>query len=196
MNRIEAVVEGVEGETVLDLGAVQHDADKHSNDDWLHDALVDEFGRVIGVDILEDDVKKLNELGYEMMQANVTSMDLAIEADTVVAGELIEHVDNPGQMLGRVRRHLKPGGAFIITTPNPWVIGHIARLLTIGLQVNDGHVAWYGPVTLKQLLSRYGFAVEESKPVGPRLWGVATPFQLLGIDRLGRSTWYVKARKT
>ena len=37
--------------------------------------------------------------------------------DTVVMGEVIEYVDDPGAMLDRVLEHLRPGGRVVVTTP-------------------------------------------------------------------------------
>ena len=36
--------------------------------------------------------------------------------DTVVMGELLDHLDDPGAMLGRAAEHLRPGGRVVITT--------------------------------------------------------------------------------
>ena len=37
--------------------------------------------------------------------------------DTVVMGEVLEYVDDPGAMLDRVLEHLRPGGRVVVTTP-------------------------------------------------------------------------------
>ena len=63
MNRIDAILKYTKGDSVLDLGAVQHDAANANNDDWLHDHLRYNHGHVIGVDILEDDVRELQSRG-------------------------------------------------------------------------------------------------------------------------------------
>lgn len=39
--------------------------------------------------------------------------------DCVVAGELLEHVRNPVEMLERFWKTLKPGGRLVLSTPNP-----------------------------------------------------------------------------
>lgn len=46
--------------------------------------------------------------------------------DAVVSCEGIEHLTNPGLLLGSAKAHLRPGGLFIVTTPNAWY--PVARL--------------------------------------------------------------------
>ena len=39
--------------------------------------------------------------------------------DTVIAGELLEHVENPLELLRAIHKTLRPGGQLILSTPNP-----------------------------------------------------------------------------
>jgi 2-polyprenyl-3-methyl-5-hydroxy-6-metoxy-1,4-benzoquinol methylase len=188
-DRIQQVVHHAVGPKILDLGAVQHDADKESNENWLHRHLVNEFEYVLGVDILAEEVRELNDDGYNIIVADVTQMDIGIVADTVVAGELIEHVDNPGSMLERIYDHLRPGGRLVLTTPNPWAFVHLRRILTSTLSINQEHVAWYGPNVLRQLLDRHGFDVTHMRTTNRDHEGLTGLAQALGSDILGGTTW-------
>jgi SAM-dependent methyltransferase len=47
--------------------------------------------------------------------------------DTVIAGEIIEHLISPALLLVEARRVLKPTGTMILTTPNPWSITYFGR---------------------------------------------------------------------
>ena len=40
--------------------------------------------------------------------------------DMIVSCEGIEHIANPGLLLKSARKHLKPGGMMVVTTPNTW----------------------------------------------------------------------------
>lgn len=181
----------VSGPVVLDLGAVQHDPENADTDEWLHAHLYDVPGveRVVGVDILESAVEKLNAAGYEFVTADVERMDLDLTADTVVVGELIEHVANPGLMLERIGEHLHPAGRVILTTPNPWAVVHLRRWLQQAPRINDEHVAWYGPIVLEQLLERYGFRVESITSVGPDHGGLTWLAKRTGYDIFGGTAW-------
>lgn len=189
--RIREICRHVDGPTVLDLGAVQHDAANAQSSEWLHDRLrqLDAVDTLVGVDMLEADVNELNARGYDMRHANVETMDLDLTADTIVAGELLEHVENPGRMLSRVVEHLAPGGRFVLSTPNPWAVVHLRRWLEGDPHINEEHVAWYGPVVLRQLLARHGLTVVELNAVGPDHGGLTAWAKRLGYDIFGGTTW-------
>jgi SAM-dependent methyltransferase len=44
--------------------------------------------------------------------------DLKEKFDVIIAGELIEHIENSGIFLENVKKHLNKGGIFFISTPN------------------------------------------------------------------------------
>lgn len=189
--RVPAICEAVTGPAVLDLGAVQHDADAAARDDWLHGRLCQQYERVVGVDTEADAVDTLREQGYDIRVGDATALDLGVTADTVVAGELVEHVSDAGGLIDSARRHLRPGGRLVVSTPNPWLL---ARLLRDG-SVNAEHVAWYGPTVLRQLLARHGFADIAVRGVGPDHSGLTGLAQRLGVERLGETTWLATARR-
>lgn len=196
MNRVEFIVDRTRGPTVLDLGAVQHDADNATNGDWVHGRLSDEHERVIGVDVLAEEVSRLQNQGFDVRKADCTTMDLDVRADTVVAGELIEHVADPGQMLERIGDHIKADGRLVLTTPNPWAIINLRRMLDGSMRINDEHVAWYGPTVLRQLLGRYGFEITELRTSRRDRTGLMRLAQWLGADRWAGTTWLCVAKPT
>lgn len=62
------------------------------------------------------------------LQGNAEAVNLLPETfDLVVSFQVIEHLYEPERMLAQVRRHLAPGGLFIMTTPNLAGVG--ARLM-------------------------------------------------------------------
>jgi SAM-dependent methyltransferase len=80
--------------------------------------------------------------------------------DAVFAGELIEHLVDPGQGLREFHRVLRPGGTLILTTPNRLRLANVA----------DGSERPYSPDhlselsydELRRLLPQAGFAVEQA----------------------------------
>jgi len=87
-------------------------------------------------------------------------------ADVYVVGELIEHLVSPGAFLKKLRWVTKHEGAegcrIIITVPNAlceFVTYHAAKSRTEN--VNSDHVAWYSYHTLKCLIEKCGFELDE-----------------------------------
>lgn len=193
MDRVTRIVELTEGPTVLDLGAVQHSADRERDDTWLHGKLADRCKRVIGVDSLKYEVMRLNKMGYDFIDGDAEDMDIPIVADTIVIGELIEHLSNPGRMLDGLHGHLKGGGKIILSTPNPWLVSHMYRMLLGRQEVNNEHTAWYGPMVISQLLERHGFDVTRIEYVGPDKGGLAGLLQRVGLHKFGYTTMIVVA---
>jgi len=73
--------------------------------------------------------------------------------DVIIAGDILEHVDNQGLFLDNVHKHLKSDGVFILTTPN-------AKWLTVMLKTSPYHTLWHDYDTLSLILSRHGFEIE------------------------------------
>lgn len=153
--------EQVRGLDVLDVGCVDHDATREQDDRWLHKRLAATAASIIGVDIEEAACQRLRERGYSMVAGDACTVDLGREFDAIVAGEIIEHVENPGQMIRNLARHLRSGGRLHVTTPNAYYAVHIVEALLMDPRKrwNPQHVAWFDPFTLTNLLERAGCRV-------------------------------------
>jgi len=162
-SKLNWIAKYVAGAEVLDLGCVCHELDI-KDPPWLHGFLAERAARVVGVDVLPDAVDELRRRGCTVVCANVETMDLAERFDVVVAGDIIEHLSNTGAFLERVAAHLKPGGVFLVATPNPLNPMRMLRLLTGGRdRANAEHTCWFTGKVLRQLAERYGFErVDES----------------------------------
>lgn len=160
-SRVSTILEQINEGSVLDVGCVQHDADKETDPNWLHQHLYACADEVLGLDYLEKDVEKLAEQGYNVTFGDAENLSLSRRFDTIVAGELIEHLSNPGSFLDCCREHLVDDGQLILTTPNVWGVTYLKRLLFAGeVHCNEEHACWYDRRTLRQLLERHGFDVE------------------------------------
>lgn len=150
---------------VLDLGCVDARPDRHSAQqrieykvNLLHKRIAELNPQVLGVDIDPEGAAVLNTLGYRVTVADVETMDLGRKFDTIVAGELIEHLENPGRFLRNMRRHLKDDGVIIISTPNPFYAGSAWKIWRYGRPaVHEAHMLWQDPITLDHLLRRTGY---------------------------------------
>lgn len=154
---IEALVRGKE---VLDLGCVDHEADREEGKDWLHRKIRQEAKSTLGVDYAAEEVNRLKEKGYAVVQGNVETLDLHKEFDVVVAGNIIEHLSNPGLFLETVKRHMKEDGIFILTTDNCYGLRSLKAVTFFdGIRPNKEHTMTFEEEVLKQLLARYQFRV-------------------------------------
>ncbi|MFH1078500.1 MAG: class I SAM-dependent methyltransferase, partial [Patescibacteria group bacterium] len=161
-DRFSVIERYVKGKDVLDLGCINHDAGEEARLDWLHGFIEKRAKSVTGVDYLQKEVAKLRKKGHNILCANVETMRLGKRYDVVVAGELIEHLDNVGLFLDRVAAHLKRGGVFIVTTPNAFSLRHILRSVLFGtVPTNTEHTCLFCPKTLKNIVERHGFRVAE-----------------------------------
>ena len=77
----------------------------------------------------------------------------------VVAGEIIQHLPNPGMFLRSVRSVLRPEARVVITTINAYCLRRFVRL-PFGIEsVHCDHVAYYSHQTLRRLCEMHGYSV-------------------------------------
>lgn len=165
--RIEAILAMLRGPRVLHVGCCgtrlpQSDVERSR---WLHSVLVDAGYSVHGGDINAESLQKMEEAGYsvEYMDAQAISAE-GEKFNSIVAGELIEHIENPGLFLCGCRGRLLSGGRLVLSTPNAFApvnfLGYAGRYLH---WANPEHTCWFDPQTIKQLLQRSGFRTVEMR---------------------------------
>lgn len=174
MNRINRIVELIKNQRVIDIGGIDHDARYIDSNNWLHGKIAASAEYVLGVDLLEEEVKIAQKRGYNFIQGDAEHlMDYVDQKFNVcVAGELIEHLANPGLFLRSVHDVLEDDGLLILTTPNAFSFGNIYRIIRYvfrlsPLKDNLEHKAWYDMFTLGQALKAQGFEILEMRTVRP-----------------------------
>lgn len=92
-----------------------------------------------------------------IIQGNAESFDFNGEKfDIIVSLQVIEHLYNPDLMIERVKKHLKPNGIFILTTPNLECIS--AKYLKDKWHgYRHDHVSLKSYTTWKSLMEERGF---------------------------------------
>lgn len=78
--------------------------------------------------------------------------------DACVLIEVIEHLPNPDEVLAEVCRLLKPGGVVYLTTPNFASYRALAERDSWSAVVPTGHLYYFTPDSLHQLLRKAGFS--------------------------------------
>jgi 2-polyprenyl-3-methyl-5-hydroxy-6-metoxy-1,4-benzoquinol methylase len=175
-DRMDIIGKYVRGNAVMDLGCVDSRRARKGTVErieykanLLHKRIAAINPEVLGVDIDPQGVEALNSQGFKTMVADVETMNLGRQFDAIVAGELIEHLENPGLFLRNMRKHLKEDGVIIISTPNPFYAGWVWKIWRYGVpSVHEEHMGWQDPTTLRQLLRRTGYEPVEGFWVQPR----------------------------
>jgi SAM-dependent methyltransferase len=110
---------------------------------------------VVGVDVDKDALAEAAKLGIATRWADVEERLPFDDAtfDVVVAGELLEHIRDPEQLVGEARRILVPGGRFIGSVPNAFRLLNRFRFLA-GLppERDPTHLHMFTPDEVRALL--------------------------------------------
>ncbi|HEY0546085.1 MAG TPA: methyltransferase domain-containing protein [Pyrinomonadaceae bacterium] len=146
---------GVKGEVLVDIGC-------GSGNLWP--CVRQDFARYIGVDVLR----------YEGFPAEAEFQQVDLDtgraplpdgcADTVVAVETIEHLENPRAFMRELTRLCKPGGWVLVTTPNQLSLLSLLTLVTrhrfqaFGETDYPAHLTALLEIDLRRIASECGLA--------------------------------------
>jgi len=192
VQRLDLVKEICAGKRVLHLGCtnypyteesiakkmlLHHDLESIANDVWGIDS------DQAGIDILESNGSK--QILYGDLE-DLEGVDLDQTFDVILAGEMIEHLNNPGLFLNGIRRFMRADTQFLLTTINAYCG---MRFVWYGFRgkrgrvefVHPDHVAYYSYSTLKVLLERHGLRVEKFL------------FYDIGGEHRPHNKWYINA---
>ncbi|MCO5143411.1 MAG: methyltransferase domain-containing protein [Oligoflexia bacterium] len=128
---------------------------------------------VTGVDLLDDFLdyarKKPTQGSIQFVQGNLMEYQHSSQLDGILMGEVIEHVAWPEKLIASAYKNLRPGGLFVLTTPNGDYGGNDLptykeisqdRKAFEAKQFDPSHHLFlYTPEELKSLLSAGGFEV-------------------------------------
>lgn len=157
INKNELIIELARNKEVLDLGCIDHSYHTaiELGKNWLHKGILDVAKSLIGVDILEKDIIELNKLGYNILNKNVENLQLDKIFETIVAGDIIEHVSNIGLFMESVKNHMNNESIFIITTPNPFNIEQaFTAVFDDCIHVHEEHTCWLSPHNFWEIAER------------------------------------------
>jgi 2-polyprenyl-3-methyl-5-hydroxy-6-metoxy-1,4-benzoquinol methylase len=162
-----AIYPYIKGKEILDVGCIDHDLKrKHRSRIWVHDFLKENGKSLEGIDILRSEIEKLKKQNYNVSCQNAESFKFDRKFEVIFAGELIEHLSNPGLFLERCKKHLEKNGLLILTTPNTFCAFRWIEM--IYNKTNDPHASkarehtmWFSPEVMTVLLERAGFEIKK-----------------------------------
>ena len=151
----------VQGRDVLDIGVVEHQIDYVNREGWKHRRLKNLAKRIVGIDILKEEVATLSKMGFDVHVVDATSdADIGERFDVVYIGDVIEHVNDPVKLLRFAARHMRPSGLTIVTTPCPWWWKHLAKVVHHGSFIeNVDHITWITPSNALEIINRAGLTL-------------------------------------
>lgn len=155
----------VRGKTVLDVGSIGHSyAGGYKT--WNFAVLREHAASIRGFDLesLAGDIQRARSDGYDIDIGDAESYVSPEPVQVVFAGDLIEHLSNPGRFFDSAYRSLADGGRLVLTTPNTYSFAKLVRVVarrTNEPPVNPEHTCYYTPRTLEHLASRHGFTLVE-----------------------------------
>jgi 2-polyprenyl-3-methyl-5-hydroxy-6-metoxy-1,4-benzoquinol methylase len=168
-DREEFITRTCQNRSVLHLGCAGWPLTEESLRDGtlLHSALSKVSARAFGMDLCEEGLSVLRSHGFrDLIKLDVEEIDqlhLETPPDVIVAGEILEHLSNPGLFLqgaSILMRHAKC--KLIISVPNAFSLRHFVSLMFQKTElVMPDHTAYYSFNTLSELVRRYGLQVRE-----------------------------------
>jgi len=127
---------------------------------WLHEHLAASARELVGLDVDEQGVERARAMGYDAHVVDCRDAEavraLGLEqADVVVAGEVIEHLDDAGAFLDGLHALLADDGFLAVTTPNATgLVNAFASLVNYEVNHPD-HVTMFTCRTLDAMLRRH-----------------------------------------
>lgn len=147
----------IKGKDVLDIGSIGQSGDYSLWELYKTSG----YKSLTGIDLpdAEETVSEyfkdnpLNSNDTRIIRGNMETCLFDNTFDVIIAGDVIEHVNNQGLFLSNIYKHLRPNGKLIITTPN-------AKWLTAITKPNPTHTLWHDKYTLERILDLNGFKID------------------------------------
>lgn len=129
------------------------------NPNWVHSLLRKKARQVFGID-LEFDEKKLGDSEGVYFKQSAESFDIGKNFDIIFAGDLIEHLSNPGLFLQSALRHSNKDTKLVITTPNCFNLFNLTEKISKQEPtVNSDHTSYFNSKTISQLMNKNDWQV-------------------------------------
>lgn len=167
VDRRRYLPERARGRRVVHLGCVDehHYEDRADRGALLHGQLAATASELTGVDLSADGLAAMAAtIPGRYVHGDVEELaDLPLPeaCDLVIAGEIIEHVPNPGRFLRSLETYLaRTGATALITTPNSYSwLGFARFALSRRERTHPDHLLVHSPATLVRSLEAAGLEV-------------------------------------
>jgi len=174
VDRVGYIAAACRHRRVLDLGAMDETAwqAKRGQGTWLHEEITRTALEVVGIDnspVVPEEGLRTAPNGV-IRRGDVGDPERLVAAlqgapDVIVAGELLEHLENPLQFLRRFAGSAPLAGkTLLLTTPNSTALHNVLIGLARRESTHHDHLFIFSYKTLATLCTRAGFAHWEIVP--------------------------------
>jgi len=149
----------VRGKTVLHVGCSDFPITQQRIDQGtlLHSSLQDNAKTIVGIDLSKEGIDNLKKNGFDNVQImNAEDIKLTTTFDIILAGDVLEHLNNPGLFLRSVDSLMNSGGELIVAVPSALTFNNLKAWFLGWEQVHVDHTFYFSPKTLSELCSRFG----------------------------------------
>jgi 2-polyprenyl-3-methyl-5-hydroxy-6-metoxy-1,4-benzoquinol methylase len=180
-DKYKEIIKLVKNKEVLDLGCADHSIKQmeRRGEKWIHKIIKDNAKYVLGVDANKTSVLELKKRGYNVMVAKVDEVGFGVKHkfDLIVAGHLIEHLDNMGIFLKNCKKHLKKNGKVILVVPNAFFIKRFIEIIFRDqVYCNPDHTMWQDPRTINSFLKKNNWKINRITWINDLKW-----YRIVGI---------------
>jgi 2-polyprenyl-3-methyl-5-hydroxy-6-metoxy-1,4-benzoquinol methylase len=166
--RKDYIIEQCKSKKVLHVGCcdtpLMHNRIKNNN--LLHFQLLQVTRELYGIDISKEDIIVLQEK-YKIPNLTVGDCERVsdyfpnIQFDVVVASELLEHLNNPGNFLTSLKSLLHISSTLVISVPNGVAFRRGINSILRRETVHSDHNFYFSRKTISGLLMRHGYEVTD-----------------------------------
>ncbi len=171
VQRLAIIHELCAGKRVLHLGCTNYPYTNEAIDSnmLLHFELEKICSDLWGIDADQEGIDILRSHGSENIifgdLEDLSNVPLNLAFDVILAGEMIEHLNNPGLFLEGVKKFMSGETVLLLTTINAYCAMRFFYYGARGKRgrsepVHPDHVAYYSYSTLKLLLERHGLLLD------------------------------------
>lgn len=149
----------------------------------------------VGLDLSAEGIELLRQANptWDLRVVDANQFVPDFEFDIILCLELIEHMENPGQLLRGIRSWAHSEAQLAITTPNAFSLKGSMRALVGREFCHPDHTVMFSTQTLHQLLRRDGWRPEQTEyyhlsghnTVARLLSGLVWASNMIFSDRMG-----------
>ena len=203
--RQDLIIDKCKDKCVLHLGCVDSGLlyERFERGELMHQKLSGVAKEIWGIDIDADGISYLRSKGFDNLIIGDISNLAPLETlrqrsfDVVVASEVIEHLQNPGQFLHSIKSLMKPEKTeLIITVPNAFRIDNLIWMFRGVEYVHPDHNYWFSYHTATNLLKKNNFEISQVYVYTLQSTGIFRANNRLVLEKKNATTCKGKIGKT